>query len=326
MTDTFSTPEVDEFIRARAADDEFARQRALDRYRVVDSLPEDAYDDIVRVAAAVCGTPVALVSLIDRDRQWFKAKIGLDDSQTPRNVAVCDTAIRNPEEIMEVRDLTQDVRFADFPSVSGEFGARFYAGAPLVTPEGAAIGTVCVVDTQPRTLTEAQRTALEALGRLTISLLEGRGRERELERDVMLQPLETARVEAVQEEAPDLGYSVVILELQDHAGLVERLGDRAVEKTLQQVDQALEQAIDRARGDAVNRVTGSGEFIAVLQGDESGETLQRLQAIAQGHAAQGYHLLVGSATASSSREATQHVFMRADESLSHAKDAHHHAG
>lgn len=317
MTETTSTPEVDEFTR----------QRALDRYRIIDSLPETAYDDIVRVAAAVCDTPVALVSLIDRDRQWFKAKVGIDDDQTPRNVAVCDTAIRTPDRLLEVNDLSKDLRFADYPSVAGDFSARFYAGAPLVTPEGAAIGTVCVVDHEPRTLTEAQRTALEALGRLTIALLEGRGREHALALESLLESatpgsgrLDEAAAPAAASQEP--GYTVVILELQDYAGLVSRKGERLVDRALQQLDHELEQALDRTRGDVVNRVTGSGEFIAVLQGNDTAATVQALREAALRHAGEGLLLCVGAADASSSREATQQVFLRADEALTRAKAAY----
>lgn len=309
MNDNTSTPEVDEFTR----------QRALDRYRILDSLPESAYDDIVRVAAAVCDTPVALVSMIDRDRQWFKARIGLDDSQTPRDVAVCDTAIRSPHQLLEVNDLSKDARFADFPSVAGDFSARFYAGAPLVTPEGAPIGTVCVIDHEPRQLTGAQRSALEALGRLTIALLEGRSRERSFELEAMLQAAPVPEAEA-EAEPPPTGYTVAILELQDYAGLVSRMGERGVEKALQQLELDLEQCLDSDRGDVVNRVTGSGEFVAVLQGDDTSATLQRLEEVANAQAGKGMCLLLASSAAVDSGEPTQQVFMRADEALSLRKD------
>lgn len=312
MTETTSTPEVDEFTR----------QRALDRYRVLDSLPESAYDDIVRVAAAVCDTPVALVSLIDRDRQWFKSKIGIDDSQTPRNVAVCDTAIRTPHQLMEVPDLAHDARFADFPSVAGEFSARFYAGAPLVTPDGAPIGTVCVLDHEPRRLSEAQRSALAALGRLTIALLEGRGRERDQARDALLQAASAGAVEATPPPAAaGAGYTVVVLELQDYAGHVSRKGERGVEKMLQQLDQELAQCLDHARGDVVDRVTGSGEFIAVLQGEDTGGVERRLQEVVARHADEGLELLVGAAAAEGGHEPIPLVFLRADEALSLRKSA-----
>src|ERR1700760_4656332 len=113
---------------------ETERQRELDSYRIVDSLPETAYDDIVRLASALCGTPMALVSLIDRDRQWFKSKIGFEPSETRRDEAFCNHAIRTPDRLMEVHDATTDARFANHPSVTGGANIRFYAGMPLVTP------------------------------------------------------------------------------------------------------------------------------------------------------------------------------------------------
>lgn len=307
--DYTSTPEVDEFTR----------QRALDSYRIVDSLPETAYDDIVRVAAAVCGTPIALVSLIDRDRQWFKSKIGLEDSETSRDVAVCDHAIRTPGQLMEVRDLAQDARFSAYPAVTGLNPARFYAGMPLVTPEGAAIGTVCVLDHEPRTLTDLQRGALEALGRLTIALLEGRSRERALEREALLQP-----VDAVASTLADAGggYAIVILEVQDFAGVVARLGERAADRALQQLDQELERCMDSAHGDTVNRVTGSTEFIAVLQGEDTEAALLRLHEVAARHAGLGIRLAIGAARATSGNEPTQQVFLRADEALTIGKNGY----
>src|SRR5579871_2985132 len=143
--------------------DEAQRQRELDRYRVVDSLPDEAYDDIVCLAAAVCGTPTALISMIDRGRQWFKARNGFDRPETRRDEAFCDHAIRAPQQLFEVRDATADARFAANPLVTATNGVRFYAGMPLVTPAGAAIGTVCVLDRVPRALDDAQRASLSAL-------------------------------------------------------------------------------------------------------------------------------------------------------------------
>src|SRR5688500_20216132 len=115
------------------------RQRALDIYRVVDTLPEAAYDDIVRLASLLCDAPIALVSLIDRDRQWLKARTGFDLSQTPRDIAFCDHAIRAPDSLFEVADATRDARFEHNPLVNQADAVRFYAGMPPATPNGAAI-------------------------------------------------------------------------------------------------------------------------------------------------------------------------------------------
>lgn len=301
--------------------DEADRQRALDALHIVGSLPEPAYEDIVKVAAAVCGTPMALVTLIDRDQQWFKARTGLDGTHTERNVAVCDHAIRQPDKLMEIGDLTQDARFADNP-VLKEIGARFYAGMPLVTERGAAVGSVCVVDVNPRALNTTQREALQALARLTMTLMEARSREREqqvtsiLEQAVAEHPAADPTSATVDAAG---SYSVVILELQDMAGLAQRLGDRALDRHLQQLDQALERCLQPERGDSVNRVTGSGEFIAVLGSADATDTVARFDQVArEAKLSQGSLLLLGAASTTQG-EATTAVFLRADQALSVAK-------
>jgi GAF domain-containing protein len=299
--------------------DETARQHALDAMHVVDSLPEGAYDDVVRIAAAVCGTPIALVSLLDRDRQWFKARVGLDTSQTPRDIAVCDHAIRAPETLFEIHDLQHDARFKDNPLVTGELGARFYAGMPLVTPTGQPIGTVCVLDTTPRELSNDQREALKALSRITMTLLESRGQAHSLAVASMLQAA-VAKVEAPA--AAQSGYTVAILEIQDLAGAAQRLGERALDRALAQLDQQLAGALRDGRGDTLDRVTGSGEFIAVLQGAQTDTALSSLREQAIEHAARlGLAMLVGAANADSASESPDRVFLRADAALSAAKDA-----
>lgn len=156
---------------------EAVRQRTLEAYRVLDTLPEQVYDDIARLAGRLCDTPIALISLIDRDRQWFKARVGLDAAQTPREYAFCDHAIRDANALLEVHDATLDVRFTNNPLVTGQPGIRFYAGMPLVAPNGAALGTVCVIDDKPRTLSEEQKSDLAALSRLVMRLLEHRSRD-----------------------------------------------------------------------------------------------------------------------------------------------------
>jgi len=132
-----------------AARAETARLAALDRLGVLDTAPEPAFDDIVRQAAERFGMPVALVSLIDVDRQWFKAAFGLDATESPRGDALCNHAIRS-DEVMVVPDAAADPRFSENPFVTGETGLRFYAGAPLTVAGGLRIGTLCVIDRQPR--------------------------------------------------------------------------------------------------------------------------------------------------------------------------------
>lgn len=151
---------------------EAARLDALRNLDVLDTEPEPAFDDLARVAALICRTPVALVSLIDDTRQWFKARIGIDAHQTPRSVAFCDHAIRSPEAVMVVQDATEDVRFRDNPLVTGEPSIRFYAGAPLVTGDGFPVGTLCAIDQRPRTLSPEQTDALAVLARQVVTQLE----------------------------------------------------------------------------------------------------------------------------------------------------------
>jgi len=298
--------------------DETERQRALDALHIVGSLPEPAYDDIVKVAAAVCGTPMALVTLIDRDRQWFKARTGVEGVQTERNVAVCDHAIRQPTELFEVGDLAQDARFASNPLLK-DMDARFYAGMPLVTDQGAAVGAVCVLDVNPRELSTLQREALQALARLTMTLMESRSRERGQEVAAILG--HGVADEAALAPTAAGSYSVVILELQDLSALVQRVGERALDRHLQQLDQLLERCLEPARGDSINRVTGSGEFIAVLGTHDAGDTLSKFEQVARDTTeALGSPLLIGAAS-SSTGEATPAVFLRADQALSAAKDA-----
>lgn len=303
-----------------AAFDETRRQQVLDRYRIVDSLPDGAYDDIVQIASTVCEVPIAVVTLIDRDRQWFKARIGLDAHETPRSAAVCDVAIRKPGEILEVHDLSQDARFAQYPVVT-ELGARFYAGMPLVTPEGAPLGTVCVLDHEPRRLSSEQKQSLEALARLAARLMETRSHAHEQEVAALLSSNTPA--EASGTSAP---YTIVLIELQGYAAAVKQRGERGVEKELHQLEMQLEAALAREIGDTINRVTGSAEFVAVLHGEDASERLMALEAIlgTQRHRT-GLHLLLASAAAESGDEPAQHVFVRADAALSARKDAAAHA-
>ncbi len=155
---------------------EQARQAELDRFQILDTLEEQAYDDLTRMAASICGVPVALISLLDHDRQWFKSRIGLQATETPREFAFCEHAIRRPGEVMVVNDAAQDTRFAGNPLVTGDPNIRFYAGAPLVTESGQALGTLCVIDMQPHELDAKQIETLQFLAKQVMAKLEERRR------------------------------------------------------------------------------------------------------------------------------------------------------
>ena len=160
--------------------DENERIAALKRYRILDTLAEDAYDDLLNILAGICGAPMGAVTLVDEDRQWFKAKLGLQVSQTPRKDSFCAHAILRPSELMVVEDAARDPRFFDNPLVTGETNIRFYAGAPLTSSDGYALGALCVMDHEPRQLSAFQKSALSALSRQASALMELRRSMQEL--------------------------------------------------------------------------------------------------------------------------------------------------
>lgn len=158
-------------MEAALPPEELTRISALRDYKVLDTEPERAFNEIVFLASHICSTPISLVSLIDERRQWFKAKIGMDANETPREYAFCAHSILTHGPTV-VEDAQQDARFADNPLVTGEPHIRFYAGAPLITPAGHALGTLCVIASEPRHMSPDQLRALGALSKLVIEQLE----------------------------------------------------------------------------------------------------------------------------------------------------------
>lgn len=159
-------------MQAAPPKNEIERLNALREYRILDTLPEQAYDDITHLAAYICQTPIALVSLVDESRLWFKSKVGLDVNETPRTDTFCTHALLQPNDMLVVNDTLSDARFADNRLVTGAPYIRFYAGVPLVTQAGAVLGTLCLIDTQPRDLDTAAKSALFRLGRQVMAQLE----------------------------------------------------------------------------------------------------------------------------------------------------------
>jgi len=209
------------------------RQAALDRYNILDTLPEQEYDDLTQLAASICGTSIALISLIDRDRQWFKSRFGLDALETPRDISFCGHAVAN-DKFLNVPDATQDPRFADNPLVVNQPNIRFYAGVPLKTSDNFNLGTLCVIDRQPHDLTPQQIQQLEALGRLVISQLELR-RNNEAS-NLLVSVLESShKVSMLQQAILDsVNFAVISTDLQGtiqsfNSGAEALLGYKAAE-------------------------------------------------------------------------------------------------
>lgn len=179
------------------------RLSVLWQYEVLDTVPEELFDDLTELAARICEAPIALISLVDEKRQWFKSKVGTTVNETSRDISFCAHAIKQ-SDLFIVPDATKDDRFARNPLVTSDPKIRFYAGAPLITPDGYGLGTLCIIDKVPRELRPDQKQALIILARHVVSQLELRRRSRDLisvrsENDKAR--LENARLRAELEEA-----------------------------------------------------------------------------------------------------------------------------
>ncbi len=162
--------------------EEDERIKLLESYSILDTLPEIDYDNLTTIAAEICGTPISLISFVDKERQWFKSHYGLDVSETPRDYSFCAYAINDPDNVFIIGDSRTDIRFHDNPIVSGDPNVIFYAGVPLKNENGLPIGTLCVIDHKPKTLTQNQIRSLKALSDQTMKLLDLRLKSMELKK------------------------------------------------------------------------------------------------------------------------------------------------
>jgi anti-anti-sigma regulatory factor len=215
---------------------ETQRLAALYCYNILDTDPEEAFDDLTKLAAYICGTPIALVSLVDTHRLWFKSRQGIDARGMQRDIAFCAHTILQPSDLLVVPDLQQDARFADNPLVASEPHIRFYAGVPLATAEGYGLGTLCVLDLVPRRLSVEQLDALRALGRQVIAQLELRQSIQELKR----QHHERLQQEAILRElsTPLIPLSDEVLVMPLIGALDDRRAGQIIATLLQGVAQA----------------------------------------------------------------------------------------
>ncbi len=219
---------------------EAERLKKLRRYEILDTLPEQEYDEIVELVAYICDVPISNISLVDSDRQWFKAAVGLDVQQTPRDRAFCAHTILD-DKLMVVHDATKDERFHDNPLVAIDPRIRFYAGMPLTTPDGYQLGALCAIDLKPRELTERQERALETLARHVINLFELRIKNREVEaKNQALQEYDQLKTRLMSIMAHDLRRPMINLSSLVQLIRADELSEAERAELLEDLNQLLD--------------------------------------------------------------------------------------
>lgn len=330
---------------------EAERQAALDALRITDSLPEPAYDAVVRLASILCDTPISLISLISRDRQWFKARVGLAAEETPRSMAFCSHAIASPGRVMEVQDASLDPRFRDNPLVTGDPYIRFYAGHPLVDSQGNALGTVCVIDQVPRRLDDTQRAGLAALADVVSGLLEARRSnlaaeraladrefayrcleryrshlEQRLAQDNLTGLLTRAETERRSREFDESGihspFALAVVDVDHFKRVNDTHGHAAGDIALKQVGQLINSHVS---ADDIAGRYGGEEFLIVLGHGDREDMLGTLENVRASVAALALPfpltVSIGVAFGSRGQDTVEDMFSRADAALYRAKEA-----
>ncbi|WP_020598938.1 GAF domain-containing protein [Spirosoma panaciterrae] len=223
--------------------DESNRIEALKSYDILDTLPESDYDAITTLASEICQTPIALISLVDDKRQWFKSNHGLDTRETPREFSFCAHSILNPTDVFIVPDSRQDDRFFDNPLVTGDPHVVFYAGVPLVNKDGYPLGSLCVIDNAPKQLNDSQLNALKALGKQVVNLMELRRSNKALSTVKELLEQRNGELEQIAAIARDEVRPEV---LQLHQTVVELINE-AINPDYEAIKSLLNEAICKLR-------------------------------------------------------------------------------
>ena len=263
---------------------EAQRLRAVLSYEILDTMPEIDFDILTRVAANALNTPAAVIGLMDRDRLWFKSKIGLDVQQLDRQIAFCAHALMQPDELLIVEDLRADPRFHSNPLVTNPPNLCFYAGAPLIDHQGYTLGTIAVVDVKPRVLTEAQKQMLHDLSSLVISALENRQRSIQLSHLAMTDHLtglanraqfeRTLNAEMAHSRRTGEPFSVLYMDLDDFKKINDTLGHAAGDEVLCEVARRMS---DQLRTEDLLARIGGDEFAVFMRqsSDDSPDSLAR---------------------------------------------------
>lgn len=261
-------------------ENELQRLQAVRSYEILDTHPELEFDALTRVASHTFGTPIAVVAIMDADRLWFKSKLGLDIPQLDREIAFCAHAIMRPQEPMVIPDLLSDQRFSENPLVANAPHLRFYAGAPIVDPTGLALGTIAVLDAQPRSFSNAQRDALTDLSTLVVTALQARRRAMDLQRLALTDHLTGIgnRVQFDKALVAELNHSkrtgtpftVLCMDLDGFKSVNDTFGHPAGDEVLCEVTRRLSALV--RQGDVLARLGGDEFAIVMRSGDQGSAT------------------------------------------------------
>ncbi len=267
---------------------ETERLAALRSFSILDTEPESQFDDITQLAALLSGCPIALVSLIDQDRQWFKSRVGMDVTETPREVSFCAYAIHDPFGPLAVQDATLDPRFADNPAVTGEGHIRSYLGLPLVTGEGLALGTLCVADRCVRNFSPELIASLERLARTVVSNIELRRAMHSAQFMALTDPLtglanraallDSLSRTVARQRRTSYGFGLIYLDLDGFKRVNDQLGHSEGDRVLVTIADTLRGAI--RQGDEAARIGGDEFALLLVSGDvtEIHRTAERIRA------------------------------------------------